>query len=138
MGLTTQTKDHEASAGTAVVYDEQPPPAAGVPTDGEPLGDEAVGQLQTWLDGEREEERLEVLQAISSGEYQLRPVSLAEGDMTPYEEAMAGAAGGGAAATPTGPGGRKRRRSPGALSGRARQDAGRRVGRGDDGDDDQA
>ena len=49
-------------------------------------------QLREWLDNAREDERLEVLQAISSGAYRLQPVGLAEGELTPYEEAMAGVA----------------------------------------------
>ena len=58
----------------------------------------------------RTDERLEVLQAISSGAYRLQPVSLAEGELTPYEEAMARAAAGGAATTPTVPGSSEQRR----------------------------
>ena len=67
--------------------------------------------------------RLEVLQAISSGAYRLQPVGLAEGELTPYEEAMAGVAAGGAAATPTAPGSGKQRRSPGSSSRQERRGA---------------
>ena len=61
------------------MYDEQPPPATSVPTDGEPPGEDATDQLREWLGNAQEDERLEVLRAISSGAYQLQPVSLAEG-----------------------------------------------------------
>ena len=35
-----------ATDGTAVVYDEQPPPAASVPADGQPPGEDAANQLR--------------------------------------------------------------------------------------------
>ena len=75
-----------------------------------------------------------MLQAISSGAYQLQPVSLAEGELTPYEEAMAGVAAGGAATKPTAPGGGKQRQSPGPGSHRERP----RTAVGGDGDADDA
>ena len=96
-------------------------------------GEDAADQLREWLDNAQEDERLEVLQAISSGAYQLQPVSLAEGELTPlYEEAIAGVAAGGAATTRTAPGGGKQRRSPGPGSHRERP----RTAVGGDGDAD--
>ena len=79
-----------AMEGTAVVYEEQPPPPAGTPTDGVPEGEEAAAQRRGWLNDERDDELFETLRAVSSGAYALQPIRLEDGELTPFEEAVAG------------------------------------------------
>ena len=79
-----------AAEGTAVVYEEQPPPAAGTPTDGVPEGKEAAAERRGWLDDAREDELFETLRAVSSGAYALQPARLEDGELTALEETMAG------------------------------------------------
>ena len=79
-----------AAEGTAVVYEEQPPPPAGTPTDGVPEGEEAAAQRRGWLNDERDDELFETLRAVSSGAYALQPIRLEDGELTPFEEAVAG------------------------------------------------
>jgi hypothetical protein len=79
-----------AAEGTAVVYEEQPPPPAGTPTDGVPEGEEAAAQRRGWVSDERDDELFETLRAVSSGAYALQPLRLEDGELTPFEEAVAG------------------------------------------------
>ena len=81
-----------AAEGTAVVYEEQPPPA-GTPTDGVPEGEEAAAQRRGWLNDARDDELFETLRAVSSGAYALQPIRLEDGELTPFEEAVAGIVG---------------------------------------------
>ena len=133
-----------AQHGGTVVYSGQSPPGSGVQDDGVPPSAEAAAQRSEWVDEVDDAVRFEDFEAVLSGTYALQPVSLTQGGLTAYEEAMAGLQRlGGAAATPMRPGetatpvrpsGRKRRRSPGSSSQRERQEAKPVVdaGRGDD------
>ena len=72
------------------MYEEQPPTAAGALHDGVPEGEYAAEQRRDWLQGKRDDELLETLRAVSSGAYELQPIRLEDGELTPLEEAMAG------------------------------------------------
>ena len=54
-----------AAEGTAVVYEEQPQPPAGLQADGVPAGEEAADQRRGWLEDRRGDELVETLRAIS-------------------------------------------------------------------------
>ena len=71
-----------AAEGTAVVYEEQPPPTAGALHDGVPEGEYAAEQRRDWLKGKRDDELFETLRAVSSGAYELQPVRLEDGELT--------------------------------------------------------
>ena len=72
------------------MYEEQPPPTAGAPQDGVPAGKDAAKQRRDWLDSARDGELFETLRAVSSGAYALQPIRLEDGELTTFEEAMAG------------------------------------------------
>ena len=55
--------------------------------DGVPPSDAAAAQRSEWIDEIDDEVQFEAMEAVSSGTYALRPVSLADGDMTAYEDA---------------------------------------------------
>ena len=71
------------------MYEEQPPPTAGALHDGVPEGEYAAEQRRDWLQGKRDDELFDTLRAVSSGAYALQPVRLEDGELTPFEEAMA-------------------------------------------------
>ena len=72
------------------MYEEQPPPTAGALHDGVPEGEYAAEQRREWLKGKRDDELFETLRAVSSGAYALQPIRLEDGELTPFEEAVAG------------------------------------------------
>ena len=72
------------------MYEEQPPPTVGALHDGVPEGAYAAEQRRDWLKGKRDDELFETLRAVSSGAYALQPIRLEDGELTPFEEAVAG------------------------------------------------
>ena len=107
-----------SEGGLAVVYDEEGQPPDSVAGGGVPPSDEAAARRRAWADELNDDAHFEALKAISSGAYELQPVGFAEGEMTAFEEAMAGLrVFDGATATPARPGDREGQRSPGTSRG---------------------